>query len=255
MKRYGLIRPIAMVGIAFAKAGGRILRSAYQQRRLQTGTGVKVGHDVSFFGGGEVLLGDHVTIESGVQLRAEEGAIIEIGAGSYIGVHSSLQVRRGHLIRLGQNSRLGARCHLVSERGILLGDESSLGSESFVGPREDGGQGSLVVGAKSHLHSYTWIDLCADVTVGDCVRTGPYCAFYTHNHIPTPGKLVWDQVPSFAPIRIGSGTWIGHGCYILPGVSIGDHSTIATGAVVTRSLEPWTTAGGVPARVLKKLLA
>ncbi len=255
MKRYGLIRPITMVGIAFVKAGGRILRSAYQQRRLQTGTGVKVGHDVSFFGGGEVLLGDHVTIESGVQLRAEEGAVIEIGTGSYIGAHSSLQVRRGQLIRLGQNSRLGARCHLVSERGISLGDESSLGCESFVGPREDGGQGSLVVGAKSHLHSHTWIDLCADVTVGDCVRTGPYCAFYTHNHVPMPDKLVWDQLPSFAPISVGSGTWIGHGCYILPGVSIGNNSTIATGAVVTKSLEPWTTAGGVPARVLKKLLA
>lgn len=244
-----------MIGIAFVKAGGRIFRSAYQQRRLQTGTGVKVGHDLTFFGEGQVLLGDRVTVESGVQFRVEEGAVIEIGAGSYIGEHSSLQVRKGQRIRFGQNSRLGARCHLVSEREILIGDESSLGSESFVGPREDGGQGSLIVGAKSHLHSHTWIDLCADVTVGDCVRSGPYCAFYTHNHVPMPGKLVWDQLPTFAPISIGSGTWVGHGCYILPGVSIGDNSTIATGAVVTKSLEPWTTAGGVPARVLKVLVS
>jgi len=255
MKKYGLVKPITMIGIAFVKAGGRIVRSAYQQRRLQTGIGVEVGHDVSFFGQGEVLLGDRVTIESGVQLIADEGAVIEIGAGSYIGAHSSLHVRRGQFIRFGQNSRLGVRCHVVSERGILLGDESSLGPESFVGPREVNGQGSLVVGAKSRLHSHTWIDLCADVTVGDCVRSGPYCAFYTHNHVPMPGKLVWDQLPSFAPIRVGSGTWIGHGCYILPGVSIGNNSTIATGAVVTKSLEPWTTAGGVPARVLKKILA
>lgn len=243
-----------MIGVAFVKAGGRVLRSAYQQRRLQIGKNVRVGHDVCFFGGGEVLLGDHVAIGPGVVLRTEEGAVIEIGAGSRIGAHSLLEVRRGQVIRFGRCSGLGDRCHIISERGIFVGDESSLGSESFVGPRENGAQGSLVVGTKSHLHNHTWIDLCADVAVGDCVRTGPYCSFYTHNHVPMPGKLVWDQIPSFAPISVGSGTWIGHGCCILPGVSIGNNSTIATGAVVTKSLEPWTTAGGVPARVLKKLL-
>ena len=240
--------------IAVVKAGSRVLRSVFQQRRLQIGEDVRIGHDVGFFGGGEVLLGDHVTIEAGVVFKSEEGAVIEIGAGSHISAHSSLQVRTGQVIRLGRCAGLGKRCHIVSERGILFGDESSLGSESFVGPREDFGQGALVVGAKAHLHSHTWIDLCADVTVGECVRTGPYCAFYTHNHVPMPGKLVWDQLPSFAPISIGFGTWIGHGCYILPGVSIGNNSTIATGAVVTKSVDPWTTAGGVPARVLKKLV-
>ncbi|SRR6266702_5028968 len=255
MKRYGIIRPVTMNCLAVVKAGGRILRSAFQQRRLQIGENVRVGHDVGFFGGGQVLLGDNVTIESGVVFRSDEGAIIEIGAGSRISAHSSLQVCAGQVIRFGRCAWLGMRCHLVSERGILFGDESSLGSESFVGPREDGGQGSLVVGTRSHLHTHTWIDLCDHVTVGDCVRTGPYCAFYTHNHVPMPDKLVWDQLPSFAPISVGSWTWIGHGCYILSGVSIGNNSTIATGAVVTKSVEPWTTAGGVPARVLKKLLA
>jgi len=253
MKRYGIVRPITMNCIAVVKAGGRILRSAFQQRRLQIGEAVRVGHDVSFFGGGEVILGDNVTIERGVVFRSDEGATIEIGAGSRISAQSSLHARPGQVIRFGRCSVLGMRCHILSERGISFGDDSSLGSESFVGPREDGGQGSLVVGTKSHLHSHTWIDLCADVTVGDSVCTGPQCAFYTHNHVPSPGRLVWDQLPRFAPISVGYGTWIGHGCYILPGVSIGDHSTIATGAVVTKSLEPWTTAGGIPARVLKIL--
>ena len=58
MKRYGIIRPITAIGTAFVKAGGRVLRSAYQQRRLQIGKNVKVGHDVCFFGKGEVVLGD-----------------------------------------------------------------------------------------------------------------------------------------------------------------------------------------------------
>src|SRR5579871_1328043 len=97
------------------------------------------------------------------------------------------------------------------------------------------------------------IDLCADVVIGDNVRTGPFCAFYTHNHVAIRGKLIWDQLPSFAPISVGSGSWIGHNCCLLPGVSIGDNCTIATGAVVTRDILQWTTAGGVPARALKTL--
>lgn len=254
MKKYGIGRPIVMIATDFVKAGGRVLRSVYQQRRLQIGKNVRVAHDVSFFGGGEVVLGDHVTVGPGVVFRADEGAVIEIGSESHIGAHSLLTVRRGQILRFGRRFGLGERCDIISERGVFCGDGSSLGPESFVGPREKGGQGSLVVGRESHLHSHTLIDLCADVAVGDSVRTGPFCAFYTHNHVPMPGKLIWDQIPTFAPIHVGSGTWIGHNCCILPGVSIGENSTIATGAVVTRSIQPGTIAGGVPARALKTIL-
>jgi len=39
---------------------------------------------------------------------------------------------------------------------------------------------------------------------------------------------------------------------ILPGVVIGDGSVIAAGSVVTKSLEPYTIAGGVPAKKIKE---
>jgi acetyltransferase-like isoleucine patch superfamily enzyme len=254
MQRYGRIRPIVTTVIAFAKAGGRIIRSVNQQKRLEVGNGVRVAHDVSFFGGGQVSLGDRVTIGSGVSLTVDEGAVIEVGSDSYIGAHSALTVRKGHAIRFGRRFQLGERCRIVSLRGVVWGDDGSLGSESSVLAREGGGQGALVVGSESHLHSHTLIDLCADVVVGDRVHSGPFCAFYTHNHVPMPGKLIWDQNPSFAPIRIGAGTWIGHNCSILPGVSVGDNCILATGAVITSSVEPWTVVGGVPARVLKRIL-
>jgi acetyltransferase-like isoleucine patch superfamily enzyme len=254
MKRYGMIRPIGMIVTALIKTGGRVLRSAYQQRRLQTGKNVSVAHNVCFFGRGSVLLGDHVRIAPGVVFRADEGSVVEIGPDSYIGAGSQLEARKGQIIRLGRHFELGARCSIVSERGVFWGDKCSLGADSFVGAREDGALGSLVVGTACHLHRHTLIDLCADVVIGESVHTGPFCAFYTHNHVPVRGKLVWDQTPSFAPINVGAGTWIGHNCSILPGVSIGGNSTIATGAVVIRSVEPWTVAGGVPARALKTLL-
>jgi acetyltransferase-like isoleucine patch superfamily enzyme len=52
-------------------------------------------------------------------------------------------------------------------------------------------------------------------------------------------------------VVIGKDVWIGAGAILLPGVSIGDNSIIAAGAVVTHDVTPYQVVGGVPARVLR----
>ena len=54
------------------------------------------------------------------------------------------------------------------------------------------------------------------------------------------------------PITIGKHVWIGNSAMILKGVTIGDGSIIAAGAVVTKSVPKGCIAGGVPARILKE---
>jgi acetyltransferase-like isoleucine patch superfamily enzyme len=39
----------------------------------------------------------------------------------------------------------------------------------------------------------------------------------------------------------------------LPGVTIGENSVVAAGAVVTSDVQPNTIVGGVPARIIKKI--
>lgn len=46
--------------------------------------------------------------------------------------------------------------------------------------------------------------------------------------------------------------WIGANATILKGVTIGQGAIVAAGAVVTKSVPPYSYVGGVPARVLKK---
>ena len=46
--------------------------------------------------------------------------------------------------------------------------------------------------------------------------------------------------------------WIGASAIILKGVTIGKGSVIAAGSVVTKSIEPYTIVGGVPAKTIKK---
>lgn len=56
-----------------------------------------------------------------------------------------------------------------------------------------------------------------------------------------------------APITIGKDVWIGANVTVVPGVDIGDGAVIAAGAVVTQNVPPNVIAGGVPAKVLKKI--
>lgn len=51
--------------------------------------------------------------------------------------------------------------------------------------------------------------------------------------------------------RIGSHCFIGARSIILPGITVGDHSVVAAGAVVTKDVPPNTIVAGNPAKVLK----
>jgi len=50
---------------------------------------------------------------------------------------------------------------------------------------------------------------------------------------------------------IGNDVWIGHGAFVLPGVSIGDGAVVAAQAVVTKDVPPYAVVAGSPAKVVK----
>lgn len=52
-------------------------------------------------------------------------------------------------------------------------------------------------------------------------------------------------------IIVEDDVWIGHGACILSGVTLGQGSIVAAGAVVTRDVEPYAIVAGIPARVIR----
>lgn len=53
---------------------------------------------------------------------------------------------------------------------------------------------------------------------------------------------------------IGHDTWIGHNAQIKPEVTIGHGAVVASGAIVTRDVAPYTIVTGVPAQPLRERL-
>ena len=54
-------------------------------------------------------------------------------------------------------------------------------------------------------------------------------------------------------VKLGNRVWIGAGAMVCPGVTIGENSIIAAGAVVTRDIPAYCIAAGVPAKVVRHL--
>jgi len=56
-----------------------------------------------------------------------------------------------------------------------------------------------------------------------------------------------------APVKISDNVWIGMNAVILKGVTIGENSVVAAGAVVTKSVPPNVVVAGNPAQVVRQL--
>jgi len=90
------------------------------------------------------------------------------------------------------------------------------------------------------------------LTIDRNVAIGPRVTLLLHSD-PSPSPLASVYPEKNAGIHISQGAWIGAGAIILPGVTIGECSVVAAGAVVTRDVPAYTVVGGVPAKELKKI--
>lgn len=111
----------------------------------------------------------------------------------------------------------------------------------------------LKIGSRVSIHPLCYLDATGGLTIGDDVSIAHGVSVLTTEHRWTDVTLpIRDQGVSEEPVIIGSNVWIGAGARILGGVTLGSGSIIAAGAVVTRSVEPMTVVGGIPAVVLKR---
>lgn len=116
---------------------------------------------------------------------------------------------------------------------------------------------SIIIGNNCCLGECIHISSVEKVLIGDGVLTGRRVTIvdndhgsFTHNELMLPPI----QRPlSHKEIVIGKNVWIGDKVTITKGVHIGDGAIIAANAVVTKDVPAYSLAGGIPARVIKKI--
>jgi len=91
------------------------------------------------------------------------------------------------------------------------------------------------------------------VTIGNHVILAQNIVMSGLNHGYEDINIPIHQQPvSMAPIVIEDDCWIGANVVVTSGVTIGKHCVIAAGAVVTKSIPPFSIAVGNPARIIKQ---
>lgn len=97
----------------------------------------------------------------------------------------------------------------------------------------------------------------AEIIFGSKILIGPNVTIITGDHNSSVlGKYMFDvknKLPeNDQPIIIEDDVWIGSGVTLLKGITIGTGSIIASGAVLTKSVEPNSIVAGVPGKVIRK---
>jgi maltose O-acetyltransferase len=152
---------------------------------------------------------------------------------------------------LPQLSFVRSRTAMLRAVGVRIGSRSLV-----MGPLDLTGVGQIAelfsIGDDTYVTGPLHVDLGAAVRIGDRVRLGHQVALLTVDHEIGPSEQRCGQV-LVAPIIIGDGAWLASHVTILPGVSVGNGSIVAAGAVVTHDVPPNTLVAGVPARVVRNL--
>lgn len=150
-------------------------------------------------------------------------------ASTHVGGSAARRARnvlaRQMLVRCGSNVNVEHGARFGSGRQVIVGDNSGLGIDC---------------------------DIAGPVEIGRNVMMGPRVTILTMNHdfSDTSRPMIEQGHTENRPVVVEDDVWIGVGVILLPGVRVGRGAVVGAGAVVTKSVAPWSVVGGNPARVI-----
>lgn len=138
-----------------------------------------------------------------------------------------LYIHRIKLKSCGKNVSIHPNVEIRNHSNIEIGNNVSINHNT-----ELYGGGGIIIGDDSMLSYY--------VTILSDSRT-----FQGRDPLKSPkrkGKRIKKKT------TIGKDVWVGTKAVVMPGVTLGDHSIVAAGSVVTKDVDQWSIVGGNPAK-------
>ena len=143
--------------------------------------------------------------------------------------HSTAIVDDG--AQIGEGTRIWHWVHVCG--GAKIGRNCTLGQNVFVGNR-------VVIGNNCKIQNN--VSIYDDVTLEDDVFCGPSMVF---TNVYNPRAAV-PRKDEYRSTLVRKGVTLGANCTVICGITLGEYSFVAAGAVVTRDLKPYELVAGVP---------
>ena len=134
---------------------------------------------------------------------------------------------------IGDGTKIWANVHVLPK--AIIGRECNICDFVFI-------ENDVVVGDRVTVKS--GVQLWDGIRVGNDVFIGPNVTF-TNDKWPQSKK----HLAEYPTTQVESGASIGANSTILPGITIGEGSMVGAGSVVTKSVPPYSTVYGNPARI------
>jgi galactoside O-acetyltransferase len=153
------------------------------------------------------------------RIRPYKGGIFRVGERSLVRAEMIYE-REGASIEIGSRTFIGRGFFTIAER-LVIGDDVMISWDVTI--------------VDHNSHSIKFSERSKDVEMN---------AFQDIKN--------WDYV-KVAPVKIENKVWIGFGCSLLKGVTIGEGAVVGANSVVTKDVPPWTVVAGNPAKVIRKI--
>lgn len=142
----------------------------------------------------------------------------------------------------GRNIRVGDFLHLISSR------DNPVRLTTWSGK---GMNGKITVG------NYCLMSPGTTITAADSITIGDNCMFAASCYLAdSDWHGLYNRLRPFRctkPIVLKDNVWIGHGAKVGKGVTIGENSVVAAGAIVVKDVPANVVVGGNPAKVIKTI--
>lgn len=171
-----------------------------------------------------------IRIASRIQIRGNNNVVI-IDKGAAL-LNCTIRITGNNCVIFLKNNCYVTEVEIFVENNncmVEIGNKTFIGRQTHIACTEDNSQ--IIIGGGGMISSYCQI------------RSGD-----SHSILDLDGN----RINPAASVRIGEHCWLGEGCKVLKGVTLGDNCIVSTGAIVTKSYGSNVLIGGVPAKIVKE---
>jgi len=146
---------------------------------------------------------------------------------------------------VGKGTVVGKKTDIINFSRVRIGSHCLIQDNVYM---RAGLKGKIVIGDYCAINSFAKLFGHGGINMRNCSQIGPGCLVTTTTHDYRDALA-----KEFKEVNIGEWAWIGAHCVIVPGVTVGEHSVIGAGSIVTKDIPPYCVAVGTPAKVIKEI--